>query len=119
MSRSAVETHLQPGRQVSGVPAKDILTRMQELHVPNASITMIVDGEIVWSRDYDGKAQTASDQRVDGHAPVFQAGSISKTINAVLAMKLLVEAGKIRLEDDLTDTLKAIRIHNNTGKPIT
>ena len=119
MSRSAVETHLQPGRQVSGVPAKDILTRMQELHVPNASITMIVDGEIVWSRDYDGKAQTASDQRVDGHAPVFQAGSISKTINAVLAMKLLVEAGKIGLEDDLTDTLKAIRIHNNTGKPIT
>ncbi|OGT51752.1 MAG: hypothetical protein A3E84_05085 [Gammaproteobacteria bacterium RIFCSPHIGHO2_12_FULL_42_13] len=61
MSRSAVETNLQPGRQISGTPAKDILTRMQELHVPSASITVIKDGVVEWSQDYDGVSGTSKD----------------------------------------------------------
>lgn len=119
---TAVENGLQPHRKIPTEPQKNILTRMQALNVPNASITMIVDAEVAWSRDYDGIAQTASDQRTDGHAPVFQAGSISKTINAILAMKLLVEADepiRIDLQADLTARLKAIGIQNKTGKPIT
>ena len=120
MSRSAVETHLQPGRQFSGTPEKDILTRMQELHVPNASVTVIKGGVVEWSQDYDGVSQASEDSAV---APVFQAGSISKTVNAVLAMKLLVEAKddakKIKIDEDLSPRLLAMGIPNNTGKAIT
>lgn len=115
----AVENGLQRRRQVAGVTPKNILTRMRELHVPNASITIIKDGEIAWSRNYDSAAHTAVDQDAMGHAPVFQAGSISKTVNAVLTMKLLVETGKIKLDDDLTAQLNAMGIVNNSGKPIT
>ena len=120
MSRKAVETHLQPGRQITGVPAKDILTRMQELHVPNASVTVINGGVVEWSQDYDGVSRTSEDMTV---APVFQAGSISKTVNAVLAMKLLVEAEddtkKIEIDEDLSPRLLKMGIPNNTGKAIT
>lgn len=116
MSRSAVETHLQPGRQINGAAAKDILTRMRELYVPNASVTVINGGVVEWSRDYNGVSQDSEDSTV---APVFQAGSISKTINAVLAMKLLVETGKIKIDEDLTGRLRKMGIPNNTGKPIT
>ena len=116
----AVENGLQRRKQIPGVAPQNILERMQELHVPNASITMMVDGVVAWSRDYDSDARTASDQRVDGHAPVFQAGSISKTVNAVLAMKLLVEAEKIAIDEDLTSRLSAMGVANPyTGKPIT
>lgn len=116
MSRSAVETHLQPGRQISGTPAKDIFTRMQELHVPNASVTVINGGVVEWSHNYSAESQSAEEVPVE---PVFQAGSISKTVNAVLAMKLLVETGIIGLNDNLTAQLNAMGIVNNTGKPIT
>lgn len=97
-------------------PHKDIFTRMQELHVPNASVTLINDGVVEWSRNFSAQSQRAEEVVVQ---PVFQAGSISKTVNAVLAMKLLVETGIIGLNDDLSDKLDAMGIENNTGKPIT
>src|SRR3990167_382714 len=115
----SVENGLQRRKQIQGMPPKNILARMQELNIPNASITMIEGGDIAWSRDYNAGSQTAVDQDATGHAPVFQAGSISKTINAVLAMKLLVETGKIKIDEDLTGRLRKMGIPNNTGKPIT
>ena len=115
----SVENGLQRRKQIQGMPPKNILARMQELNIPNASITMIEGGDIAWSRDYNEDSQTAVDQDATGHAPVYQAGSISKTVNAVLAMKLLVEAGKINLDEDLTARLSTMGIANSTGKPIT
>lgn len=114
-----VENGLQPPKQLPELKPKNVITRMNELRIPKASVTMIVDGEIAWSRDYDSISKIASNQSENGHAPVFQAGSISKTVNAVLAMKLLVEAGKMGVDDDLTGKLANMGIHNNTGIPIT
>lgn len=95
---------------------EDIITRMKELNVPNASVIVIKGGVVESSLDYNAESESAEKLEV---RPVFQAGSISKTVNAVLAMKLLVEAEKIGLNDDLTTQLREMGIDNNTGKPIT
>ncbi|MDP1573753.1 MAG: serine hydrolase domain-containing protein [Coxiellaceae bacterium] len=115
-----VENNLLPPMQIAGseTPGKNIFDSMQALNVPNASVTVIADGKVAWTREYDLATRSAHEPSISKPS-VFQAGSISKTINAVLAMKVLVESGKIKLHEDLTPRLKAMGIENNTGKEIT
>ena len=84
--------------------------RMLELGIPGISIAVIDDGKIAWSRAY-GVRDT-----VDG-TPVtvdtlFQAGSISKPIAALGALRLVKE-GKLSLDDDVNAKLKTWRVPDN------
>ena len=83
--------------------AVSITQRMQELKVPGVSIAVIQDHEIVWSKGY-GIANSATNTPVDD-TTLFQAGSISKPVAALAALKL-VEQGKLALDADVNAYLK-------------
>jgi CubicO group peptidase (beta-lactamase class C family) len=77
--------------------------RMAALNVPGVSVAVIHDGEIEWTRAY-GVREQGTDHEVDIDT-MFQAGSISKPI-AVLAALRLVEAGKLDLDEDINAYLE-------------
>lgn len=71
--------------------------RMKELNVRGVSIAVLHNGKIEWARGFgvlegDGKPVNAE--------TLFQAGSISKPLTAMAALKL-VEQGKLSLDADI------------------
>lgn len=75
--------------------------RMKQLNVPGVSIAVIHNGKVEWARGF-GK------RNIDG-APVnaetmFQAGSISKPLAAMAALRL-VQNGKLSLDADINTYL--------------
>jgi CubicO group peptidase (beta-lactamase class C family) len=75
---------------------------MARLHVPGASIAVVVDGRIVMARGF-GVKEFGKPERVDT-GTVFLAGSISKPIFATGALAL-VEGGTLALDRDVNDYL--------------
>ncbi len=92
--------------------------RMKELHVPGVSIAVIHEGRIEWARGFG--------VRTVGGAPVnaetmFQAGSISKPVAALAALRL-VQDGKLSLDADINTYLTSWKMPADPiagGKPIT
>ncbi|MCB0600867.1 MAG: beta-lactamase family protein [Saprospiraceae bacterium] len=107
-----IENGLLPSIQVAG----DTLTqysmeaRMDHYHVPGVSIAVVKDGKMRWARGY-GMANTQSGTRVDT-STLFQAGSISKPLAALGALKL-VEAGRLDLDADVNNYLKSWKVPDN------
>ncbi|MEQ1694072.1 MAG: serine hydrolase domain-containing protein, partial [Gemmatimonas sp.] len=79
-----------------------IEAEMARLHVPGASIAVVVDGKLAWARGFGVKEFGTSD-RVDT-GTVFLAGSISKPVFSSGALAL-VEAGKLWLDRDINASL--------------
>jgi CubicO group peptidase (beta-lactamase class C family) len=73
-----------------------ITTQMQEAKVPGLSIALIQDGEITWVAGF-GEANSLTGKPVAGDT-VFDVASISKTITAYAALKL-VEQGGLSLDE--------------------
>jgi len=106
-----VEAALLPAVVVKGEPpaAVPLAERMQRLHVPGISVALIHDGHIEWARGF-------GETRIDG-PPVttetlFQAGSISKPVAAMAALKL-VEMGKLSLDADVNSYLTSWKVPEN------
>ena len=78
--------------------------RMKFYHVNGVSIALIKDYKIEWARGY-GWADSA-EQRPVTTATLFQAASISKSLNAV-GILTLVQEGKLSLDSDINDYLKS------------
>jgi CubicO group peptidase (beta-lactamase class C family) len=102
---------LLPFVRVKGAPPHimTLAERMERYKVPGVSIAVIHDSRIDWARGF-GVA------RVDG-APVtpptlFQAGSISKPVAAMGALKM-VEQGRLSLDADVNRYLTSWRIPEN------
>lgn len=87
-----------------------ILERMAFYNVPGVSIAVVVDGEIRWSKGY-GYANTATGTKVDS-GTLFQAGSISKPIAALAALKLF-ENDSLELNEDVNHYLNNWQISEN------
>ena len=95
-----------------------LVDRMKVLNVPGVSIAVIHDGKIEWARGFG--------VREPGGAPVnpetmFQAGSISKPVAAMAALRL-VQAGKLSLDADVNSYLTTWKVPSLPvagGKPIT
>jgi CubicO group peptidase (beta-lactamase class C family) len=92
--------------------------RMQQLNVPGASIAVIHNGRIEWARGF-GVRDTS------GHPvtpeTMFQAGSISKPLASMAALRL-VQDGKILLDSDINTYLTSWKFPGDPiagGKPIT
>ena len=100
-----IEKNLLKSMVVKGEPitSASIQQRMQDFSVPGVSIAVIQDGKIVWAKGY-GLANADSQRQVDTET-LFQAGSISKPIAALSALKL-VEEGKLTLDSDVNEHLK-------------
>ena len=107
-----VENKLGGWAQIEGEKSQWTLDeRMKQYYIHGLSIAVIRNYKIEWARGY-GMMDTAS------HAPVttqtlFQAGSISKSLNGVGLLKL-VQDKKIDLYADINDYLKAWKFPHDT-----
>jgi len=91
--------------QIENAPLKWTLAdRMKFYHINGISIAVIKNYKIEWARGY-GWADSA-EQRPVTTATLFQAGSISKSLNAVGILKL-VQEGKLSLDSDINVYLKS------------
>ena len=114
-----VEQGLLPAVLIKGDPSWSIAERMKFYKVPGLSIAVIKDFKIDWARGY-GLKDISTNEPVTTET-LFQAGSISKSVNAMVAMKK-VEQGKISLDENINDKLTSWKLPDNeftTKKKVT
>lgn len=80
---------------------------MQRFRLPAVSIAVIKDFNIHWAKAY-GIADIETGERADT-ATLFQAGSISKPVFAMVAVKL-AHAGRFSLDADINSLLRSWRV---------
>jgi len=107
----AVENNLIPFVPVKGFKGWNILDRMKYYKVPGVSIAVIKNYQIDWAKGY-GFADTLLKKSVDNET-MFSAGSISKLVMAVAALKL-VERGKIDLDKPINEYLTSWKVKENS-----
>jgi len=115
-----VESGLLPAIVIKDDPsqAHTLADRMAALHVLGISIAVIRNGKIEWAKGFGVAAA--------GGPPVtsetlFQAGSISKPVAAMAALRL-VQQGKLSLDADVNTLLKSWKLPSAPiaeGKPVT
>ena len=106
---NAIENGLLKGIQVKGETPEvfNIEEQMKVHNVPGTSIAIIENGKLKWAKGY-GIANTNTNQKVDVNT-LFQAGSISKPVAALAALKL-VDEGKLDLDEDVSTYLKSWKL---------
>ncbi len=103
---------LRPPAEVRGEPVRfSLADRMRHFHVHGFSIAVFDHYELQWARGF-------GDADVEAHVPVteatlFQAGSISKSVNA-LGVMLAVAQGKLALDAPIDSELESWHIPENT-----
>ena len=102
-----VETHLLPSVIKPGEKPSTLADRMRESAVPGISVAVIQGGKLAWARGW-GVRDAGSCKPVTPDTN-FQAASISKTVTAVLALRM-VEQGKIGLDRNINDALKSWKL---------
>lgn len=107
-----VENGLLPPAVIKGEPPvrMPLADRMQFYKTPAVSIAVINDGRIEWARGY-GVLEAGGKEPVTS-ATLFQAASISKSLTAMLALRL-VEQGKLDLDSDVNQRLVSWKIPEN------
>jgi len=102
---NAIENSLVKNIQIKGdsIQKFNILERMEYYKVPGVSIAIVENGKIKWAKGY-GYANTETGTKVDANT-LFQAGSISKPLAALAALKLF-ENDSLELNKDVNDYLK-------------
>jgi len=85
----------------------NILDRMKYYKVPGLSIAIINNGKIEWERAYNVVSKNLVITKT-----LFQAGSISKPISAVVALSL-VEKNQINLDHNVNDILRTWKVPDN------
>jgi CubicO group peptidase (beta-lactamase class C family) len=92
--------------------------RMAALHVPGVSIAVVHHGQIEWARGFGFATEGTTRVTAD---TMFQAGSISKPLAAMAALRL-VQQGKLTLDTDVNKTLTSWKLPASKaadGKPVT
>jgi CubicO group peptidase (beta-lactamase class C family) len=95
-----------------------LANRMKELNVPGVSIAVIHDGKIEWARGFGVRSLGGPPVTAD---TMFQAGSISKPLAAMAALRM-VQEGKLSLDSDVNTYLTSWKFPADPvagGKPIT
>ena len=105
-----VEKGLLPAVLIKGEPAWTIQERMKHYKVPGVSVAVINDFKIEWAKAY-GVKDTETNEPVSTET-LFQAGSISKPVAAMAALKK-VEQGKIALDEDINNKLTTWKLPDN------
>lgn len=107
---AAVETSLLPYVPVEGMNGWRLQERMRYHHVPGLSVAVIHNYRVDWVKSY-GLADTTNHRPVTNET-LFSAGSISKLITAMAALKL-VEQGKLNLDAPINQYLKSWQLGEN------
>lgn len=105
-----VENNLIPFVPIKGFQGWNILERMKYYKVPGVSIAVIKDYKMDWAKGY-GLADTLKKIPVTTET-MFSAGSISKFVMAVAALKM-VKNGQIELDKPINDYLISWKIAEN------
>ncbi len=107
-----VEQGLLPGTVVAGrpLPTATLADRMAALTTPGVSVAVINDGVIEWVKAY-GVTETGTSKAVTPRT-LFQAASISKSVAATAALKL-VEQGKLSLDEPVNARLLGWKVPDN------
>ena len=87
-----------------------IRQQLQKRQIPGLSLAVIQDGKIVKAKSYGFTDKTGKTPLTT--ATLFQAGSISKSVAAVGALRL-VEAGKLSLDEDVNAKLRTWKVPEN------
>ncbi|MDJ0840108.1 MAG: serine hydrolase [Acidobacteriota bacterium] len=104
-----IEKGLRPAGMIDG-STWTLEERMEHYGVPAMSIAVIQDYKVVWYKVY-GKADRETGAPA-GRETLFQAGSISKPVAAMGAMKM-VQDGRLELRSNVNDKLKSWKIPDN------
>ena len=109
---NSIENSLIKNIQIKGdsIQKFNILERMGFYKVPGVSIAIVENGEIKWAKGY-GYANTETGTKVNA-STLFQAGSISKPLAALSALKLF-ENDSLDLNKDVNYYLKKWQIPEN------
>lgn len=119
---SQVENGLRPNAEVifaDSTQQFNLPERMNYYGVPSVSIAVINQGKLVWAKAY-GWAVDAPKRKADENT-LYQAASLSKSINAFCILKL-AQDGKLDLNKDIRTYLKTWTFPDNDfskGKTIT
>lgn len=105
-----VEQGLLSAVLVKGSPGWTIQERMKHYKIPGVSLAVIHDFKVEWARGY-GVKDTETNEPVTTET-LFQAGSISKPVAAMVALKR-VEQGKIALDEDINNKLTSWKLPDN------
>jgi CubicO group peptidase (beta-lactamase class C family) len=107
----AVETGLGPPVVITSQPPihLNLLDEMQRLHIPAVSVAVIHNGQIEWAKGYGVTREGGPPVTPD---TLFQAASISKSLAAMAALRL-VEQGKLSLDAPIQTELKSWTIPAN------
>lgn len=87
-----------------------IATRMRERDIPGLSLAIIAEGKIVKEKGYGLTDRTS--QAAVTPATLFQAGSVSKSVAAVGALRL-VEEKRLSLDADVNGFLRSWKLPEN------
>jgi CubicO group peptidase (beta-lactamase class C family) len=106
-----VENGLLPGLLIKGRSnAMKLSDRMAFFKAPGVSIAVINNGAIEWAKGY-GVVEAGGTQPITTET-LFQAGSISKPVAAMGALRL-VEQGKLDLDGDVNQKLVTWKVPEN------
>ncbi|GEP94112.1 serine hydrolase domain-containing protein [Chitinophaga cymbidii] len=108
-----VESNLASWVEIEGQPRWTLEERLRHYKVPGISIAVIRDYKIEWARGY-GWADVEEKRRVTPQT-LFQAASISKSLNGVAILKL-VERQQLKLDEDINTYLKTWHPSADSGK---
>ncbi len=114
-----VEQNLASWVQIENSPKWTLKERMKVYKANGISIAVIKDYKIEWARGY-GWANSAEQRHVNA-STLFQAASVSKSINAVGVLKL-VQQRKLNMYEDINQYLKTWKFPYDSlskGKKIT
>jgi len=75
--------------------------QMEEFNIPNAAVSVVIDGEVIMARGY-GYADLDKKIPVDPNTTLFRMGSTSKLFTWTAVMQL-VKQGKLDLEVDVNE----------------
>jgi CubicO group peptidase (beta-lactamase class C family) len=101
---------------VKGDPASaciPLAERMAALHVPGVSIAVVHNGVIEWAQGFG--VQQVGGKPVNAET-MFQAGSISKPVSAMAALRQ-VQLGKLGLDTDVNTELTSWKVPTSTVAP--
>ncbi|PMD90333.1 hypothetical protein BWI97_22840 [Siphonobacter sp. BAB-5405] len=107
---AAVETGLMPYVPIAGLSGWNLEKRRQYHQVPGLSIAVVRNYHIDWVKSY-GLADTSTRQPVTPHT-LFSAGSISKLVTALAALRL-VEQRRLSLDTPINHYLTSWKLPEN------
>ncbi len=109
---SRIERGLLPAAVIKGQPLPEmrLADRMKYYGVPGVSIVVFDNGQILWARGY-GFADISANKPVTPET-LFQAASVSKSVTAFAALRL-VQQGKLNLDEDVNHKLVSWKVPEN------